>query len=335
MTENTAQIVRFHETGSSSVLKIESLPITEPGPDEVRIKVEAFGLNRAEIMFRSGAYLVAPTFPSRIGYEASGTIESIGSNITDLQIGDRVSTIPALSMSEYGVYGESVTLDASAVSKYPTKLSPVEGTAIWMQYITAYGALIDIGKLTADQTVMITAASSSVGIAAIQIAKSVGAKVIATTRGASKVQSLTDAGADHVIQTENETLSEKALSLTNDQGVDLVFDPIGGPMLEELALATKQQGLIIEYGALDERPTPYPLFTALGKGLKIQGYTLFEITQDPDRDRLNTAKKFIFEGLESGKLKPVIDRTFPLEQIKQAHDHLESNEQIGKIVVTV
>jgi len=335
MTDNSARIIRFHETGSSSVLKIETLPIREPGPDEVRIKTQAFGLNRAEIMFRNGAYLVAPTFPSRIGYEASGIIDSVGSNITEFQIGDRVSTIPALSMSEYGVYGESVTLNASAVAKYPAKLSPIEGTAIWMQYITAYGALIDIGKLSTNQTVLITAASSSVGIAAIQIAKSQGVKTIATTRGASKVQSLIDAGADHVIQTDNENLSEKALSLTNDHGVDLVFDPIGGPILEELAMATKQGGLIIEYGALDERPTPYPLFTALGKGLKIQGYTLFEITQGPDQTRLNAAKNFVIEGLESGKLKPVIDRTFSLDQIKEAHDHLESNEQIGKIVVTV
>lgn len=335
MTDNFARIIRFHETGSSSVLKIETLPITEPGPDEVRIKTQAFGLNRAEIMFRNGAYLVAPTFPSRIGYEASGIIDSVGSNITEFQIGDRVSTIPALSMSEYGVYGESVTLNASAVAKYPAKLSPIEGTAIWMQYITAYGALIDIGKLSTNQTVLITAASSSVGIAAIQIAKSQGVKTIATTRGASKVQSLIDAGADHVIQTDNENLSEKALSLTNDHGVDLVFDPIGGPILEELAMATKQGGLIIEYGALDERPTPYPLFTALGKGLKIQGYTLFEITQGPDQTRLNAAKNFVIEGLKSGKLKPVIDRTFSLDQIKEAHDHLESNEQIGKIVVTV
>lgn len=335
MTEKTARVVRFHETGNSSVLKIEDLPITEPGPDEVRIKVEAFGLNRAEIMFRNGAYLVPPTFPSRIGYEASGTIESIGSNITEFQIGDRVSTIPALSMSEYGVYGESVTLSASAVAKYPANLSAIEGTAIWMQYITAYGALIDIGKLSANQTLLITAASSSVGIAAMQIAKSVGAKIIAATRGPSKVESLIEAGADHVIQTDHENLSEKTLALTNNIGADLVFDPIGGPILEELALATKPRGLIIEYGALDERPTPYPLFTALGKGLIIQGYTLFEITQDTDQTRLNAAIKFVREGLEANKLKPVIDRTFTLDEIQKAHEHLESNQQIGKIVVTV
>ena len=335
MTENTTKVVRFHETGNSTVLKIEALPKREPGPDEVRIKVEAFGLNRAEIMFRNGAYLVPPTLPSRIGYEASGTIESIGSNITEFQIGDRVSTIPALSMSEYGVYGESVTLSASAVAKYPENLTAIEGTAIWMQYITAYGALIDIGKLSKNQTLLITAASSSVGIAAMQIAKSVGAKIIAATRGPSKVEGLLEAGADHVIQTDHQNLSEKTLTLTNNIGADLVFDPIGGPILEELALATKPRGLIIEYGALDERPTPYPLFTALGKGLIIQGYTLFEITQDPDQTRLNAAKKFVREGLESGKLKPVIDRTFTLDQIKEAHDHLESNEQIGKIVVTV
>lgn len=335
----TARIVRFHETGGSSVLQIDELPRTSPGPDEVRIEIAAIGLNRAEVMFRNGAYLVAPSLPSRIGYEASGVIDAVGSNVTEFAIGDRVSTIPALSMSEYGVYGESATVPAYAVAKYPDNLTPIEGTAIWMQYITAWGGLIDIGKLQAGQNIIITAASSSVGLSAIQIAKSVGATVIATTRGPSKVDSLLKAGADHVVQTGSEDLAERTAEITGGVGAHLIFDPVGGPMLQALADAAALGGMIIEYGALDDRETPYPLFTALGKGLSIRGYTLFEITSDAisgaRRDRLEAAKDYVFNGVSSGDLKPIIDKTFPLDSIRDAHEHLESNEQIGKIVVTV
>lgn len=335
----TVKIVRFHETGGSSVLQLDDLPQTAPGPDEVRIKIAAIGLNRAEVMFRNGAYLVAPSLPSRIGYEASGVIDAVGSNITEFKIGDLVSTIPALSMSEYGVYGESATVPAYAVAKYPENLTPNEGTAIWMQYITAWGGLIDIGRLQAGQTVIITAASSSVGLSAIQIAKSVGAKIIATTRGPGKVDQLLEAGADHVIQTGSEDLAERTAALTDGVGAHLIFDPIGGPLLQSLADSAALGGMIIEYGALDENETPYPLFTALAKGLTIRGYTLFEITQGAEsgarKARLDAAKDFVFKGVSSGVLKPIIDRTFPLSQIREAHEHLESNEQIGKIIVTV
>lgn len=335
----TARIVRFHETGGSSVLQIDELSRTSPEPDEVRIEIAAIGLNRAEVMFRNGAYLVAPSLPSRIGYEASGVIDAVGSNVTEFAIGDRVSTIPALSMSEYGVYGESATVPAYAVAKYPENLTPIEGTAIWMQYITAWGGLIDIGKLQAGQNIIITAASSSVGLSAIQIAKSVGATVIATTRGPSKVDSLLKAGADHVVQTGSEDLAERTAEITGGVGAHLIFDPVGGPMLQALADAAALGGMIIEYGALDDRETPYPLFTALGKGLSIRGYTLFEITSDAisgaRRDRLEAAKDYVFNGVSSGDLKPIIDKTFPLDSIRDAHEHLESNEQIGKIVVTV
>ena len=166
-----SKIIRFHETGSADVLKIEDLPLTEPGEGEVRLKVEAIGLNRAEIMFRRGQYLEEPKLPSRLGYEASGTIDAIGPDISDIKIGDRVSTIPSFSMGAYGVYGESAIVPASAVAHYPERLSAIEGTAIWMPYLTAFGALVEIGQLKKEDIVLITAASSSVGLAAIQITK--------------------------------------------------------------------------------------------------------------------------------------------------------------------
>lgn len=326
------KIVRFHEVGDASVLKLEELPKPQAGEGEVLLKVEAIGLNRAEVMFRSGRYIDTPSFPSLLGYEAAGVIESVGPGVTELKPGDRVSSIPAFSMAKYGTYGEYAVLPASALAPYPQNLSPVEGASIWMQYITAYG-VIEYGGLKKGQHFLITAAASSVGLAAIQIAKLVGATSIATTRNKAKAKALTDAGAAFVINTESEDLAARVQEITKGKGFALAFDPVAGPGLETLAKAAGQEATIMEYGALDPRPTPYPLFLAIRKGLNIRAYTLFQITKDPERSP--RALKFVTEGLSSGVLKPIIAKTFKLDEIVEAHRYMESNEQIGKIVVTV
>ena len=123
------------------------------------------------------------------------------------------------------------------------------------------------------------------------------------------------------------------MAITSGKGVSLVFDPVAGPLLGKLADAAAPGACIFEYGALSPEPTPFPLFSALAKGLTVRGYTLFEIVRDPER--LARGKQFIYNGIESGALKPIIDRTFPLESIVEAHRYMESNQQKGKIVVTV
>ena len=327
------RIVRFHKTGEAEVLQLEEMPLVEPGEGEVRLKVEALGLNRAEVLFRQGMYLETPQLPSRIGYEAAGVVDAVGSGVGDIKIGDRVSTIPSFSMGPYGVYGESAIVPAFAVAAYPSNLSAVEGAAIWMQYLTAYGALVEFGKMKPHHTVLITAASSSVGLAAIQLVKSIGARSVATTRGPDKKAFLQEAGANHVIATEAEDLAERTKEFTDGRGADIVFDPVAGPFLEKLAQAAAPGAVIFEYGALSLAPTPYPLFDALGKGLTVRGYTLFEIVARPEM--LSAGKALIHAGLEAGTLRPVIDSTFSLDEIVAAHRHMESNRQKGKIVVTV
>ncbi len=327
------KIVRFHATGDADVLKVEDAPLAEPGDGEVRLKVEAIGLNRAEVMYRRGQYLETPELPSRLGYEAAGTVDAVGPGVSGLHVGDRVSTIPSFSMGKYGVYGESAIVPAYAAVPYPDNLTAVEGAAIWMQYLTAFGALMEYGRMDAQDTVLITAASSSVGLAAIQLTKAAGASSIATTRGADKKQFLVDAGADHVIVTDEEDLAERVMAITSGTGASIIFDPVAGPLLESLAAAAAPGATIFEYGALAPAPTPFPLFTALAKGLAVRGYTLFEIVRDAEK--LARARHYIHDALQSGKLKPVIDRTFPLDTIVEAHRYMESNRQKGKIVVTV
>jgi NADPH:quinone reductase-like Zn-dependent oxidoreductase len=144
---------------------------------------------------------------------------------------------------------------------------------------------------------------------------------------------LLEAKADQVIVTDEEDLVERGMSLTAGKGMRIVFDPVAGPLLEQLAAVTAPGGIIFEYGALAPHPTPFPLFPALAKGLTVRGYTLFEIVKNPET--LIRGKEYIYKGLESGSLKPIIDRTFALADIVEAHRYMTSNQQKGKIVVTV
>jgi NADPH:quinone reductase len=328
-----ARVVRFRRKGGPEVLQIEEVDVAPPADDEVQIRVEAIGINRAESMFRSGPYAEDAVFPARLGYEAAGTVSALGRKVKSFDVGDAVSVIPPMSITRYGSYGEFANFPARVVVKHPASLSWIEAAAIWMQYVTAYGALIDIAGIAANDHVLITAASSSVGLAAIQMANAVGAIPIAITRSSAKRKRLEQAGAAHVIASQEEDLPARVASITGGRGARVAFDPVAGPELEIIAQAMAQNGLIIEYGALSPDPTPLPLFPVLVKNLRLQGYLYKEVTRDDDS--LEKAKAFILQGLTQGKLKPIIDRVFPFEEIVEAHRYLESNVQFGKIVVTV
>ena len=333
-TAATVKIVRFHQTGGPEVLQLDDVPLPEPGSGEVRLRVKAIGLNRAEVMFRMGRYLTQPVLPSKNGYEASGTVEAVGAGVDPAWFGKTASTVPAFPLDQYGVYGEVAIVPASALAEYPAHLSYEEGTSIWMQYLTAYGALITHGKMGKGDYVIVTAASSSVGLAAIEMAKVEGAIPIATTRTSAKKAELLEAGAAHVIATAEEDLVARVMEITGGKGARLVFDPIGGKGLEALAAATAHGGIIFEYGALAAEPTPYPLFTALSGQLWIRGYTLFEVVANPEL--FAAAKQYVYDHLAARHFHPRVDqKTFKLDEMVEAHRYMESNAQIGKIVVTV
>jgi NADPH2:quinone reductase len=328
-----ARVVRFHKTGGPEVLQIDEIEVGAPGAGELRLRVHALGLNRAEAMFRSGQYLEPPVLPARLGYEAAGTVEAIGAGVTGFAIGDKVSVIPGFSMNQYGVYGDHAIVPAATTVKHPANLSWEQAASIWMQYMTAYGALIKVAQIGPGDAVIITAASSSVGLAAIQIVNAAGAVSIATTRTSAKRDALLSHGAQHVIATEEQDLVAEVKRITGGHGARVIFDPVAGEGVMTLAQAASQGGTIFLYGALAPSPTPFPLFAAIGNGLSVRGYSLFEVVSNPGR--LAEGKQYVTDGLASGKLKPIIAKTFPFEKIVDAHRYLESNQQIGKVVVTV
>ncbi|HEY1985461.1 MAG TPA: zinc-dependent alcohol dehydrogenase family protein [Terracidiphilus sp.] len=328
-----AKIVRFRQLGGPENLKFEEIATQAPGKGEARLKVKAIGLNRAESMFYRGQYLEQPQLPSRLGYEAAGVVEAVGEGVDAGWLGKAVATVPGFSMTRYGTVGEEAIVPASALAEYPANLSAEEGAAIWMQYLTAYGALVRIGKVKAGDYVSIPAASSSVGLAAIEVVREAGATAIAVTRTSAKREQLLALGAHHVIASEEEDYVARIREITGGKGARLTFDPVGGPFIEKLADAAERGGIIFEYGALSSEATPFPLFRALGNSLCIRGYILMEITLDPSA--LAVAKEYVFGRLADRRFVPKIAKVFPFAQTVEAYQYLESNQQIGKVIVTV
>ncbi|MFE9694343.1 zinc-dependent alcohol dehydrogenase family protein [Micromonospora sp. NPDC005806] len=309
---------------------MDDVEVREPGQGEIRIRTRALGVNRADAMLRSGHLM---ELPSGIGWEASGEVDAIGPGVEGFTVGDAVSLIPCFRATDYPIHGELAIAPATAVVKHPDTLSWEEAAALWGQYLTAYGALIETAGLKAGDTLLVPAASSSVGLAAIQIARSVGARPVALTRTSAKRQQLLDAGAEAVIATTEEDVVTRVNELTDGQGARVIFDPVGGPALAHLIGAAAPGGTVIVYGALSTEAATVPALGLISKSLTIRGYKVFELTTDVERRKV--AVDWIVDGVARKVLWPVIDTTFPLEDIVEAHRRLESGSQVGKIVVTV
>lgn len=327
------KIVRFYQLGGPENLKIEEVPAQQPGQGEVRLSVQALGLNRAESMFYHGRYVEDPQLPARLGYEAAGVVEAVGEGVDKSWMGKHVATIPAFSQNRYGTLGEQAVVPAYALGEYPATLTPAQASAIWMQYLTAYGALVHFGGVKAGDFVSIPAASASVGLAAIQIVRDAGATAIALTRTSAKRDELKQLGAHHVVVTGEEDYVARIEQITRGAGVQLTFDPVAGPFLQKLVAASAHGGTVFEYGLLSGEPTPFPLAEALNKGISVRGYSVMEITTNPAAAKVAT--KYVFDRLADGRFVPKIAKTFPFAQTVEAYKYLESNQQVGKIVVTV
>lgn len=327
-----AKVVRIHSQGGPEVLQLEDLDIGDPGRGEVRLRVEAVGLNRAEAMYRAGRYPVPCQLPSRMGYEGVGTIEALGDGVEGFAVGQRVCVLPMTTPAQ-GLWSEQAIVPARVLLPAPPGLTPAEAASIWMQYMTAF-AIIEVADVGIGDGVIIRAASSSVGIAAIQLANWAGSVSIACTRTSDKKQALLDQGAAHVVATEEEDLVARVMEITGGKGARTAFDPVGGPYVDTLAQALAPRGILFIYGGLSEQPTPYAHWPCAMKGLSMRGWVASEIWNHPHR--FKAAQDKILAGLAGGQLKPVIARTFDgLDQIAAANAYLESNQQVGKVVVTI
>ncbi len=325
--------VRIHEFGGPEVLRIEEVSVPDPGPGEVRLRVKAIGLNRSEVTFRTGRSPARPPFPTQIGFEAAGEIEALGPGVRGFAVGDRVALVPTYSAIDYGLYGEVSLAPARSLVPVPKGVSWEDAAATWVAFGTAWAGLIDIAHLSAGQAVLISAASSSVGLAAIQTARKVGAVPIALTRTSAKAASLRANGAAHVIATEEQDVTAEALRLTGGKGAEVIFDPVGGPGFAKLVGAAAAGGVLIIYGIAGGPVASFPVMPMLGRRLSIHGLGLPSTTRD--EAKLEALKQFVSGGLASGVFQPTISKIFAFDEIVEAHRYLERGEQIGKVVLVL
>jgi NADPH:quinone reductase-like Zn-dependent oxidoreductase len=324
--------ILFDRLGGPEVLHVAEFDEPDPGPGEIRIRCTSAGLNRAELLFREGQYLRQPDLPSRSGKEAGGIVDAIGPGVTRFKPGDRVGSLPGvLDESRQGAVAELVTAPERIFVHTPTSVSDLDAGGIWMQYLTAWGALRFVTECGDGQNVVICAASSSVGLAAIQIANMSGATTIATTTSADKAERLRDAGANHVIDVTNDDYLGRMHEISGGHGADIVFDPVGGPMLAQHLEACRPEGWYFLYGLLDLRDMLLPAGPLIGKNLHVRGYTVFSLLQDEQATA--AAVSAITEGLDDGKLQLHVDKYFPLQETAEAHRYMASNRHFGKIII--
>jgi NADPH:quinone reductase-like Zn-dependent oxidoreductase len=328
-----SRTIKFAHAGGPEVLEFIEEQVPAPGPHEVRIAVKAIGINRADSMWRDDKYVESPIFPAGLGYECAGIVDAAGKDVVGFAVGDAVSTIPAFSLNKYSTYGEVILAPDHAVVKHPASLSFVEAASVWMMFITAYGALVFDAQVKAGDFVIIPAASSSVGLAAIQIANHAGATPIALTRTSEKKQRLHEIGAPHVIATQEQDMVAEVMRITNGNGARIAFDPVGGTDFPKLIAALSFQGIAYVYGALSADDTPIPVLEMIGKMPTVKGYSIRLVAGDAERRK--AAVEYVTKGLASGALKPIIDRTFRFDEMVEVHRYLENSGQFGKIVVTV
>lgn len=322
-----------HEDGGPEVLSIGEVPTPEPERGEVRIRVAATALNRADLLQRRGLYPPPEGASNIIGLEAAGVIDKLGpeSDNSGLRVGDRVC-----ALLSGGGYAEYACVDTGLVMPVPEGMPFAEAAAIPEAWITAWQCLSVIGEATEGESVLVHAGASGVGLAAIQLAKELGCTVYATA-SESKLPICRQAGASDAFDYKAGDFLEPLMAATDTQGVDLILDFIGAPYLESDLKALRTDGRLVLIGLLGGAKYEgiFNLGTVLRKRLRIQGTTLRTRSLEYKRRLVADFWAFSEERLKDGRLDPVIHAIYPWEQVQQAHKLMERNENTGKIILAL
>lgn len=321
-----AVVVR--EFGAPEGFAVEEVPTPEPGPGQVRIAVRAAGVSYVDVLVSRGGYQVKPPLPFTPGSEFAGVVDALGEGVDELKVGDRVA-----ASGFGGVMAEKIVLPARAASRMPSKMSFEAGAVFRVSYGTAYHGLVQRGRLQAGETVLVLGAGGAVGAASVQVAKALGARVIASASTEAKRALAKEMGADETIQTGADDWRDQIKALTGGRGVDVVVDPVGGAFTEPAfrSLAWKGRHLVIGFTAGPARlPTNLPLLKGADLvGVDIRQFGLFEadlMAQNArDLDRL----------VEEGKLAPHIARTLPLERFAEAMNIVADGTEAGRVVIQI
>ena len=324
------RVVVFDEFGGPEVLHIVDEPVVEPAAGEVRVRVEASAVNPLDAMIRAGTSPAPVPLPhARLGVEATGVIDAVGDGVSAVGAGDPVIITAIPDSWVRGSHADYTTVPASTVVPRPAGLDVAEAAASWVGFSTAYGALVEEGRLRRGQRVLISGASGAVGRAAIQIAGELGAVPIAITRRSAKAGELRAAGAAEVIATDRDEIADAVRRLTDGAGVDLVLDLVRGPGQGELVAATRPGGKVVAAGFLDPRPAP----DSADGSVEVVDYYGFGRLSDPAVVARMAAS--LNAGVSRGKLRPAIDTVVPLDDIVAAHRRFEAGAHGGRKIVVM
>ncbi len=314
--------IRVHELGGAENLTLEEIEKPIPKADEVLIKTAAAGINYADTMMRAGNYLTKPELPFTLGYEAAGTIESLGESVTNLKVGQRV-----LATTSSGGYAEFATAKAAATMPIPDELGFGEATALLVQGLTALGLL---NETQSGETILIHAAAGGVGTLLVQLAKHKGLRVIGTASSEQKLLLVAELGADFAINYSEEDWTDEVLKATDGKGVDWLIEMVGGEIVARNLKVLAKHGTMWIYGAASGEDFKVSVLSLMEKNHTIRGYWLMN---ESVGNRIKFTRELL-EHLAAGRLKIQVTE-FPLEQAKEAHEAIEKRKTTGKVVLTV
>ena len=329
-------------SGGTDVLRVQERPDPEPGKGEVLVRVKAAGLNFADILARQGLYPDAPKTPCVVGYEVAGVVEAAGEEMDQTLIGRSV-----LALTRFGGQSDMVAVPVDQVSEKPERLSFEEAAAIPVNYLTAYALLVVMGSLKRGESVLIHNAGGGVGLAALDVAKHVGAKTYGTA-SPSKHEFLKERGLDHAIDYRSEDWLPVLKRLTDGRGVELVIDPLGGAHWKKSYRALRATGRLGMFGistasgdgltgkwrmlkAFVQTPKFNP-FSLLNKNRGVFGLNLGHLWNETDKSR--QWMQVLLDGVEEGWVRPHVDKAFTFDRVAEAHTYIESRKNIGKVVLT-
>lgn len=332
------KIVRLHQFGSIKNLKIDELPSQKLKQGEVRLKIDTASISRDNTMLINADKFAdygfpVPQLPTKLCYEASGTVVEVSEGVNASWIGKKVAPAFGLDEIQYGMLGEEAVIPASFLIEYPENLTPEQATAFWVPFLTAYGGLTFASTIKKGDFVVITAATSSVGLAAIQIINDLGGIPIAIIRKSDKKEKLLQLGANQVIATQEENYTQRIAEITKQKGVAVTFNPIGGSSLDDLVIGTSNLGTIVQYGILASDSVAISLPQIISKEITFRGYTVGAMMSD--KTRAEEAQNYILERLANGTFSPKVAKVFPLEELQEAYAYLDNNEEMGRIVVAM
>lgn len=296
---------------------------------EVLIRIHAAGLNRADILQRRGHYPAPPGAPTHPGLEVAGTIVRCGADVSGFSVGDAVC-----ALLQGGGYAEYVTVDAGQVLPKPSSLTFVEAASLPEAYFTVWSNLFVFGRLQPGESVLIHGGSSGIGVAAIQLARALGFTVFATAGSEEKCRFCRQLGAAEAINYKGEDFVDRTQVLTHRRGVDVILDMVGGSYLGRNIQTLATQGRLVIIATQGGARGEVDLLRVMQQRLTITGSTLRARGVQFKRDIRDALLRTVWPLIESGKIKPIVDRVFPFSEVQSAHAHMESGQHMGKIVLT-